>query len=92
MAMINFDYVGLLQTIQGFEQIKYKSETIINNVLHSFGSEEIKGDIIPLIHNSGREWNGKPKHANQTQPFRDKKENLGLIIRSKTNYGYLYFP
>ena len=91
MSRLSLDYNQITSTIDNFEEVKDRAETIINNVLHNSGADLIKSNIYPLINNSGREWQGKPKHAKTVKSLTDKKENLGLVTKSKRTYNYLYF-
>lgn len=68
------------------------SEGVINNVLRDFAAPQIESEIIPLIPRSGRSWKGKKAPAANTMPFQRKFENLGVTIKTKANYHYLYFP
>lgn len=92
MSRVDLDYHDLISSIENFEQVTEKTESIINNIIHNTGADLIKSNIYPLIHNSGREWRGKPKHAKEAKSLTDVKENLGLITKSKRTYNYLYFP
>ena len=91
MSRVELDYHNLISSIENFEQVTEKTENIINNIIHNTGADLIKSNIYPLINNSGREWQGKPKHAKQAKSLTDIKENLGLVTKSKKTYNYLYF-
>lgn len=91
MSRVDLDYHELISSIENFEQATEKTESIINNIIHNSGADLIKSNIYPLIHNSGREWKGKPKHAKEAKSLTDVKENLGLITKSKKTYSYLWF-
>lgn len=68
------------------------AEATVNDVLHGFGGERIKSGIQKFLPESGRTWKGKKTAAKKTDPFATLAENLGVIISSKSGYGYLYFP
>lgn len=78
---------GLMEQIQKAEN----SERIINEVIHGYGKGEIEKEIVALIPASGRTWKGKKPAASSTMPFKDKDINLGVDIKNKPPYGYLYF-
>lgn len=69
-----------------------RAEGIVNGVLHTYAGKEIKKNIQILLPVSGRRWKGKAKAAKTAQPFREDKENLSIIVKTKTAYHYLYFP
>lgn len=55
MSRVDLDYHELITSIENFEQVTEKTESIINNIIHNSGADLIKSNIYPLIHNSGRE-------------------------------------
>ena len=61
-------------------------------MLHGQGAEVIKAEIHKLLPESGRTWPGKPTAAKKTDPFKSEGFNLGVTIKSKPDYWYLYFP
>lgn len=91
MSRISLDFESIRQSIDNFDNLNSKTEFIINNILHNKGADLIKSNIYPLINNSGREWNNKPKHAKLAKSLTDVKENLGIVTKSKKTYNYLYF-
>lgn len=69
-----------------------RAERIINDVLYDYAGKEIIDHIMPLVPESGRTWKEKRKPAKLSQPFRESHGNLYVIVRTKTQYNYLYFP
>lgn len=74
------------------EQVGAGAGQIIDTVLHGSGAEEIKKEILPLIHSSGRTWKGKRGSAKSANPFSQENDQLAVTIKSRGYYHYLYFP
>lgn len=68
------------------------AERTVNDVLHNEGGKLINDEIMRLLPESGRTWNGKRKAAKRAKPFSQKNENLAVIVRTVYAYHYLYFP
>lgn len=64
------------------------AEDTINSYLHGPGKEKMIKSMENIIPISER----KKKHAKGNSPLRSNTFNLGLTIRTKTKYNYLYFP
>lgn len=78
-----------------FEDIKKGTiDRILNNVLHSYEAAEIvESKIQPLLPESRRTWRRKKMPASYTDPFDEDFTQLeALIVKSKKDYQYLYFP
>ena len=69
-----------------------EAESIINEVLHTEGSQLIQEAIRNLMPVSGREWKGKKAAAKEANSLTDMKGNLFVEVKSTNNYNYLYFP
>lgn len=67
-------------------------ETTINSVLHNDGSELAQDAIQKLIPISGKTWKGKRPAARHAKSLISGFGNLFFVIKSNTNYSYLYFP
>lgn len=80
-------YDSVVELLQAAEN----SEKTVNDILHSYAAEEIKKDIKQILPVSGRNWKGKKTAASATMPFKDEKINLGVWVKNKPVYGYLYF-
>lgn len=65
---------------------------VVDGVLHGEGAQEIKREIKPLIHASGRTWPGKRSSATSANPFTQENGQLSVTIVSRGAYHYLYFP
>lgn len=88
---IESDEIDALQDV--LDQYGDKATKVINAVLHSSAIPIIENNIISLLPSSGRKWKGKKAAASSTNPFRnDISELLTVIVRSKSQYNYLYFP
>lgn len=68
------------------------AERTVNDVLHNEGGKLINDEIMRLLPESGRTWDGKRRAAKQARPFTQKNENLAVIVRTVSAYHYLYFP
>lgn len=90
MAKFEIDvtaYDGVIEMLQQAEN----SEKVVNDILHSYAAEEIKKDIKQILPTSGRRWKGKKAAASSTMPFRSENIDLGVWVKNKPAYGYLYF-
>lgn len=68
------------------------AERTVNDVLHNEGGKLINDEIMRLLPESGRTWNGKRTAAKRANPFTQENENLAVIVRTVSAYHYLYFP
>ncbi len=73
---------------------QYKDDGIkvINDVLHNEGAEVIQNKIEGILPVSGRSWKKKKKPASAAKPFTHIDELLAVTVKTRTAYGYLYFP
>lgn len=92
MSNLNLDYSNIIPILEQYQNLEVNTEKNINNVVHGYGAELIQTNITNILPVSGRTWNGKKRGAKSGKPFRNIKENLGIVVKSKTNYNYLYFP
>lgn len=69
-----------------------KAEKVINNVLHSYGYEQIEKNIRRILPVSGRTWKGKKAPAKTGNSFESIESNLAIEVKNRKNYYYLYFP
>ena len=69
-----------------------EAEEVINDVLHTEGSQLIQDAIRNLMPESGREWKGKKAAAKSARSLTDTKGNLFVEVKTTNNYQYLYFP
>lgn len=65
---------------------------VIDDVLHNEGGKLIQEEIMMLLPESGRTWNGKKAAAKHAQPFTQENGNLSVTVKTKPAYNYLYFP
>lgn len=64
----------------------------VDEVLHTQGGKIIQDEIMTLLPESGRMWNGKKTPAKRAQPFTQENGSLSVTIKTKPAYHYLYFP
>jgi hypothetical protein len=83
------DFERLVSAIQEYGD---GAEEKINETLHGFGAKRISDAAKTRIHPSGRKWRGKKKGARYAEPFTKEESNLSVLVRTKSSYGYLYFP
>lgn len=90
---LTIDYSEINALQQVFQDYGDKAHKTVNDVLHSTAIPIIENNIQMLLPSSERKWKGKKAAASNTKPFRnDTNELLTVIVRSKTQYNYLYFP
>lgn len=68
---------------------------VIQEVYEEFAAKEIKENVLPLVHSSGRVFKGHrqgAKSAGTDKVFRHSVNGLDLIVRTNAKFGYLYFP
>lgn len=88
--------------ISGVEELQSKIEQygegtgqIIQEYLRDDGFKKIASHIPDLIHASGRRWKGKAASAataSYSSVFQGSVSGTELTVKSKSKYGYLYFP
>lgn len=91
---LSINYSQLETLLKNMSEFSHITKRAVNDVLHADSTADYPiNKIIPLIPSSGRKWKGKKTPASSTNPLRsDTSELLTLIIRSKKQYNYLYFP
>ena len=77
---------------RAIQQYAGDAERTVNDVLHNEGGKLIREEIMRLLPESGRTWEGKRTAAKQSKPFTQKNENLAVTVRTVSAYHYLYFP
>lgn len=92
MAQFRLDDNLSERLITAIVNCQRNAENAINEVLWDYGGNAISEAIMPLLPRSGRTWRGKKKAAADAKPFKLKKENLSVIVGTKYDYHYLYFP
>lgn len=88
-TLSNEAFERLENTLKNYEG---NAEQKINEVLWNEGGDLIEEKIKLLLPVSGRTWRGKKKSAKFAEPFTRGQENLAVIVKTKSAYGYLYFP
>lgn len=92
-SYITLDYSQLDELQNYIEKFEGESLKIINEVIHGKAPKIIQRNIQKLLPESGRKWKGKKAGARNAVPFMaDNSEMLATTIKTKKNYGYLYFP
>ena len=92
-AFVSMDYTQLDRLQKYIANYEGESLRIIDDVMHTTAPDIIQYNIHRLLPYSGRTWKGKKKAARDTQPFMaDNSEMLATTVKTKKNYGYLYFP
>lgn len=92
MAVFRIDYTEFERLQNAIKNFPGDVEEVINEVLHSEGSQLIQDSIRNLIPVSGREWKGKKPAAKSANSLTDMKGNLFVTVKTTSNYHYLYFP
>lgn len=92
MAVFRFDVKDFERLQNAIKNFPGDAEKVINEVLHNEGSQLIQDSIRNLMPVSGREWKGKKTAAKSAKSLTDTKGNLFVVVRTTSNYNYLYFP
>lgn len=92
MATFKLDAQQIETLQQAIQRYSGDAERTVNDVLHNEGGKLINDEIMRLLPQSGRTWNGKRTAAKHAKPFSQKNENLAVIVRTVSAYHYLYFP
>lgn len=92
MAVFRIDTNEFERLQNAIKNFPGDAETIINEVLHTEGSQLIQDAIRNLMPVSGREWKGKKPAAKDAKSLTDIKGNLFVWVKTTSNYHYLYFP
>ncbi len=92
MAVFRFDATEFDRLQNAIKNFPGDAEEVINDVLHTEGSQLIQDAIRNLMPESGRTWKGKKPAAKSAKSLTDLKGNLFVEVRATKNYQYLYFP
>lgn len=92
MAVLSLQSQELDFFVQAIKDYGDGAEDVINDVLQGYGAEKIKEEIHLILPESGRTWKGKKAAAKSVDPFIEVGDNLSVTVKSKSAYGYLYFP
>lgn len=92
MARFDLDSSEIYRLEDTIKQFPGNAEKSINTVLHGEGAQIIQDKIRRLMPVSGKTWAKKKAPAIKAKSMRNTNENLAVIVRSTTNYNYLYFP
>lgn len=80
------DLLIIEEAIKGYGD---NAEDVINDYLVNEAGDRFKQSITNLIPVSDR---NKRNHARNSDPFKVEDANLALVVRTKKQYHYLYFP
>lgn len=95
MSVINVEYDGITQIQERMQRFGDGSGRVIQGVYENFAAKDIKENVLPLVHASGRTFKGhrqSAKAAGAEKVFSHQVQDLSLIVRSVSRFGYLYFP
>lgn len=92
MARFDLDATEFGRLEQALKSFEGNAEAIINEVLHTEGSQLIQEEIKRLMPVSGRQWKGNRPPAKTAKSLTDEKGNLSVTVKTTKNYNYLYFP
>lgn len=95
--MYDVDFENLKRLEEKMQQLPNRMESSLNKVIHIEGSRLIKDDITRLLPLS--KVPNKLIHAKSVTWAHAKRENLGIIVKTKGgaankagSFGYLVFP
>lgn len=95
MASVSVKFDGVEQLGERIAEFGAGAGQIIQGVYEDFGAKEIKQNILPLVHASGRTFKGHRQGAKGAGPekvFTHIVKDLSLVVRTNRPFGYLYFP
>lgn len=95
MSSVRVDYDGINQLAERMERFGSGAGQVIQGVYTDFAAGEIKENVLPLVHSSGRTFKGHRQSARSAGPdkvFTQTVKDLTLIVRTNRRFGYLYFP
>lgn len=95
MSVIDIDTTGVTQVQERMAEYGQGAGRVIQGVYEDFAAKDIKENVLPLVHSSGRVFKGHRQGAKSAGPekvFRHNVNGLELVVRSQTKFGYLYFP
>ena len=95
MADLSIKFDGVEQLGERIKKYGAGAGQIVQEVYEDFAAKEIKSNILPLVHASGRVFKGHRQGAKGAGPekvFRHSVNGLNLIVRTNQKFGYLYFP
>lgn len=82
------DYSDVEQLQEKLLKVPGDVEQILNNIVHTYGADKVKADIVLEMPVSNR----NKRHAKDSRPLRQKDFNLGFTVLPKRPYNYLVFP
>ena len=94
-GVLNIKDEGIDQLSQAIERYGAGSGQIIQEVFDGFAANEIKENVVPHIHPSGRTFIDHRTSATRAgigRVFQHHVNGLTLTVESKGNFGYLFFP
>lgn len=95
MTKLSVKFDGVEHLSEAMARFGSGAGQAIQEVYEEFAAKEIKENVLPLVHSSGRVFKGHRQGAKSAGPdkvFRHSVNGLDLIVRTNTKFGYLYFP
>lgn len=95
MASLSITHDGIENLQNIMEMYGQGAGRVVQEVYRDFAADEIKSNILPLVHSSGRVFKGHRRGAKQSgidKVFAHQIEGLSLTVRTTKQFGYLYFP
>ena len=95
MADVSVTFDGVEQLGNRLRRFGEGAGQVIQGVYEDFAAKEIKSNILPLVHSSGRVFKGHRQGAKSAGPekvFGHRVNGLSLVVRTNAKFGYLYFP
>ena len=89
---LKVDYEQFEGLEKAITQYAGNAEKVINDVFHNEGAPLISEAIKNLMPVSGKTWKGKKGAAKTSNSLMSVNTNLATTIKSRSAYGYLYFP
>ena len=92
MDTFQLDYSSIDKPLEVVTRADKNLASAINESMSEFAPNLIQRNIVSVLPSSGRSWKGKSAPASSTDPFRHEPIKLGTLVKTKSEYNYLYFP
>lgn len=89
---IRLDYEQFDGLQKAMEEYQGNTEKAINEVLHNEAGPLIADAVRNLMPQSGKTWKGKKGAAKTSNSLMNVDTNLAVTVKTRGDYGYLYFP
>lgn len=94
-SSLSFTFDGVENLQKVMEAYGQGAGRVVQEVYRDFAADEIKSNILPLVHSSGRVFKGHRRGAKQSgidKVFGQQIDGLSLTVKTNRSFGYLYFP